>query len=123
LSTRARRPGAKKTGGHAARARRTAAGLDKLIEDATADCHDESEQRSGFYAALEEHLDLPFATQVLGLTVTVASIDFNDAQDIVAVCARGGTRQAISILDLPLPTPPPCGAEWIEAYRRWARTR
>jgi hypothetical protein len=30
-------------------------------------------------------------------------------------------RQAIPILDLPLPTPPPDGAEWIEAYRHWAR--
>jgi hypothetical protein len=30
------------------------------------------------------------------------------------------SRQRIGILDLPLPDPPPDGAEWIEAYRRWA---
>jgi hypothetical protein len=30
-------------------------------------------------------------------------------------------HQAISVLDLPLPEPPPKGAEWIAAYRRWAR--
>ncbi|MCA1672630.1 MAG: hypothetical protein LC799_10650 [Actinobacteria bacterium] len=30
-------------------------------------------------------------------------------------------RQVISILDLPLPTPPPEGAEWIDAYRYWLR--
>ena len=29
--------------------------------------------------------------------------------------------QRIPILDLPLPTPPPEGAQWIEAYRRWAK--
>jgi hypothetical protein len=27
----------------------------------------------------------------------------------------------IPILDLPLPTPPPGGAEWIEAYRHWLK--
>jgi hypothetical protein len=37
------------------------------------------------------------------------------------MCARGKHRQAIPILDLPLPDPPPDGAEWIAAYRRWAR--
>jgi hypothetical protein len=26
-----------------------------------------------------------------------------------------------NILDLPLPQPPPGGAEWIGAYRHWAR--
>ena len=39
---------------------------------------------------------------------------------IVAICAHGKHRQAIPILDLPLPDPPPDGTEWIAAYRRWA---
>ncbi len=30
---------------------------------------------------------------------------------------------AISVLDLPLPEPPPKGAQWIAAYRRWAGGR
>jgi hypothetical protein len=34
---------------------------------------------------------------------------------------RGAATQRIPILDLPLPTPPPEGAQWIEAYRRWAK--
>ncbi len=28
-------------------------------------------------------------------------------------------RAALPVSDLPLPTPPPSGAEWIEAYRHW----
>jgi hypothetical protein len=123
LSTRARRPGAKRPRAHGAPARWTAAGLDKLIKDATTDCHDESEQRSGIYAALEEHVDFPFATEVLGVMIMVVGIDVNDAQDVVAVCTQGGRRQTISIVDLPLPAPSPRGAEWIEAYRRWASRR
>lgn len=39
---------------------------------------------------------------------------------IVAICARGRDRQRIDLLDLPLPTPPPDGSEWIDAYRYWA---
>jgi len=51
----------------------------------------------------------------------VERIDLTVADQIVAVCRRGAKRQWIPILDLPLPQPPPAGAEWIEAYRRWAR--
>ncbi|MFE9363651.1 hypothetical protein ACFYNN_12705 [Streptomyces sp. NPDC006978] len=39
---------------------------------------------------------------------------------IVALCSRGRVRQLIGILELPLPSPAPEGAEWIEAYRHWA---
>jgi hypothetical protein len=55
----------------------------------------------------------------LGVDVTVTSIDLTDDDQIVAICARGRSRQRIPILDLPLPTPLPEGAEWIEAYRHW----
>lgn len=48
-------------------------------------------------------------------------VDLADDEQIVAVCARGGSQQRIPILDLPLPTPLPAGAGWIEAYRRWSR--
>ena len=99
----------------------TEARLAQLIEDATVDAYDESEQRLGFYTMMENELALPFATVVLGVEVTVERIDLTEADEIVAVCTRGRTRQAISIVELPLPAPPPRGAEWIEAYRRWRR--
>jgi len=70
---------------------------------------------------LEDNLALPFETKVLGLPVTVERIDLTDADEIVAICRHGRSRQRVPILDLPLPTPPPGGAEWIEAYRHWAR--
>jgi hypothetical protein len=57
---------------------------------------------------------------VLGMTVSVKRVDITEAIDVVAVCYRGRDRQAIPILELPLPHPPPTGWEWIEAYRRWA---
>lgn len=57
---------------------------------------------------------------VLGVTVTVTAVT-HMSHGLVADCARGRHRQAIHVLDLPLPDPPPKGAEWIAAYRRWAR--
>ena len=64
---------------------------------------------------------VPFDTEILGVEVTVERIDMTDYEQIVAVCTRGKSRQRIAILELPLPDLPPAGAEWIDAYRRWAR--
>jgi len=93
--------------------------LDKLIDEATTDAYNESEQAGGFFAMIEENLALPFVTQVLGQDVTVTKVDITNRDQIVAICLRGKARQAIPILDLPLPAPRPEGAEWIDAYRRW----
>ena len=80
----------------------------------------ESEQAGGFHTIIEQELELPFETRVLGVSVSVKKVDITNADEIVAVCYRGRDRQAIPILALPLPDPPPSGWEWIEAYRRWA---
>ena len=95
--------------------------IEKLIRRATVDAHDESEQRVGFFTMLEADLALPFDTEILGDRATVEKIDLTPADEIVAVCRRGRSRQQIPILDLPLPKPAPAGAQWIEAYRRWVR--
>ena len=99
----------------------TAAELDELIEQATVDCYNESEQVTGLFTMIEEHLELPFQTTVLGTPVTVARIDVTADDCIVAICARDGHRQTIPILDLPVPDSAPNGWELVEAYRRWAR--
>jgi uncharacterized Zn finger protein len=95
--------------------------LAAMIEEATVDAYGESEQTTGWYTMLEEHLALPFDTTVLGVLVKVARLDLRGDNDIVAICIRGRKRQSVPILDLPLPSPKPVGAEWIEAYRRWVR--
>lgn len=92
-----------------------------LIEEATVDAYNESEQRVGFYTMLEEHLGMPFESTILGVVVIVERVDLTDDEQIVAVCRHGRLKQAIPILELPLPTPRPAGTEWIDAYRLWAR--
>jgi uncharacterized protein (UPF0262 family) len=100
-----------------------AARLDEMIAEATADCYDESEARTGFFSLLEENLAVPFETTLLGIQVKVERLELSDAGEIAAVCRRGKERLRISILDLPLPTPRPAGTEWIDAYKRWAQGR
>jgi hypothetical protein len=97
----------------------TPAKLDELIQEATVDCHDEEEQLSGFFSIMEENLALPFMTPILGVDASVASIEMDDCGRIKAVCERDGQQQRIDLVDLPLPSPPPSGVEWIAAYRRW----
>jgi hypothetical protein len=91
--------------------------LDELVEEAIIDANGEEEAATGFYTMLENDLKLPFETEVLGVKVTVESIDFAGEDRLVAVCKRGTKRQRISLKDLTLPSPLPEGAEWIAAYR------
>ena len=97
--------------------------LERMISEAIVDCYNENEQATGLFTMVEENLRLPFSTTVLGTQVNVQKVELNDAGEIVAVCSRGPEKQRIPLVDLPLPYPRPKGAEWIEAYRRWARGR
>ena len=106
-----------------ARARLSKDQLAAMAEEATVDAHDDSEQLTGWFTMLEEQLEIPFETKVLGIAATVASLDLRDGVGIFAVCARGRFRQAIALTDLPLPSPKPAGSDWIEAYRYWVGRR
>lgn len=97
-----------------------AATLRALIEEAVVDAHDDEEQRMGFLTMLQDNVDVPFETEVLGVLVEVTEIGTNDAEEIVAVCKHGRHVQRVSVVDLPLPKLPPEGFEWIEAYRLFA---
>ncbi len=105
----------------AARNRTTKRRVNALVAEAIVDAYTESEQRTAFYTLLDERLDTPFVTKILGTEVSVERIDMTEEEQIVAICRRGRSRQAVPILELPLPEPAPRGAEWIEAYRHWAR--
>ena len=95
--------------------------LKKLIEEAVVDAYNEEEQTVGFLTMMQEHLALPFSVSILDSDAIVEKIDLTRDGRIVAICRWGEARQRIGILDLPLPTPAPEGAEWIAAYSHWHR--
>ena len=101
------------------RPRISKARLAEMIEEATVDAYGEVELVTGWFTMIDDNLAVPFETKVLGVPVTVERVDLNRSEQIVAVCRRGRDRQSLPILDLPLPSPLPDGAEWIEAYRQW----
>ena len=116
---------ARKTTGTTKRLKRsqprlTKAEVEALVEEATVDCNNESEQATGLYTMIEDNLQLPFETEVLGVPLMVNAIDITEDDQIIAVCKLGSQTQKILILDIPLPTPRPPGSEWIEAYRVWS---
>jgi len=122
-STPLKRTATTKTRGPRTPARLSKERIAEMIEEATVDAYDESEQATGWYTMFEQYLELPFETTVLGVAVIVASVDLRENNEIVALCTHGRDRQAISLVDLPLPSPKPAGTEWIEAYRHWLGRR
>jgi len=95
--------------------------LEDLIGRAVADAADDEEEQLGFFTALEDHLKFPFKTTLQGAEVSVQGLEVDPSDEIVALCLRDRDRQAqaVPLLDLPFPKPPPKGAEWIAAYRLW----
>jgi hypothetical protein len=95
----------------------------ELVEDATVDAWGESEQVVGWMTMIEENVGFPFESELLGVDVKVVGVDVTDASELVAVCRRGKNRLKIPLVDLPVPSPPPEGAEWVEAFRLWRKGR
>ena len=96
--------------------RQSKAALERLVEEATVDAYGESEQVTGLFTMIEEHLEVPFVAKILGLDVTVERVDLSRRNEVIAMCRRGGERQSIPILDLPVPSPRPSGWKWV-VYR------
>jgi len=85
--------------------------LEAMIEEATVDCHDESEQVTGWFTMIDEHLAVPFATKILGVLATVERVDLNRSAQIIAVCSRGRSRSPFSTFRCPGPfRPAPSGS-------------
>jgi hypothetical protein len=62
-----------------------------MVEEATCDAHDEGEQRTGWCRMFDEHVELPFRTEVLGVEVTVSRIE--ERGTAPARCRGAGTRR------------------------------
>jgi hypothetical protein len=57
--------------------------------------------------------------ELLGVNATVVGVDMTDPCELAALCRSGKNRLKVPLLELPAPSPPQKGAEWIEAFQRW----
>lgn len=53
--------------------------LDEMVAQATVDCCNDDEQATGLFTLIEDNLAVPFPTEVLGVPVTVESVDLTGA--------------------------------------------
>lgn len=102
------------------RAKKDAARLRELIEEATVDCYNQDEAHEGFLVSIEDNIVCPFQAKVIGEQVEVvelrrAALGFS----VDAVCRYKGKDYRIGILSLDFPKDKPEGYEWIEAYQFW----
>ena len=94
--------------------------LRALIEEATVDCYDDSEQHIGLMTAVEDNVVCPFKAKVIGEEVEVVELRTREAgYGVDAVCRFKGKEYKIDINSLEWPKRKPDGFEWIEAYQLW----
>jgi hypothetical protein len=93
--------------------------LDDLIDEITADAHDQDEQLMGFENAFDEDASLPCRGTVIGEEVEVLSVTRADNRsELIATCQRGGHRYDIALLDINI-NADATTSRLLSAYRRW----
>lgn len=92
--------------------------LDQIIEDATIDAYDISEQISGFQVLLEDADICPFAAQLSGKSVTIIRIKVKNDR-LFGIYRYGGVKHTIDLLDLKF-DPKMKGYQYLAAYKKWS---
>jgi tetratricopeptide (TPR) repeat protein len=94
--------------------------LDILIDEIIVDAYGDDEQSWAFRQVLEDELELPKETFVIGEPVTVLTLDYeNERRGITARCRReDGTEYQVAACDLFFPRST-TAARYVAAYRKW----
>jgi hypothetical protein len=93
--------------------------LDNLIDEITADSHDEDEQLIGFEAAFDEDASFPCHGTVIGEEVEILSVSRADNRsELIATCQRDGRHYEVALLDINT-NADATTSRLIAAYHRW----
>ena len=104
------------------RANRAADGgqLRALIDQATGDSQDESDEHAGLLGTIREEVVCPFNALLAGEEVECIRFEWpRNGYGLNAVCRGRGQTQTVDIARLEFVEPRPKGHEWIEAYFAW----
>jgi hypothetical protein len=96
-------------------------GLRALIDQATTDSVDESDEHAGLLGMIREEVACPFPARVGGDEVECLAFEWpRNGYGLNVVCrSRNGEDRIVDIAKLELVDPLPEGHEWIEAYLAW----
>ena len=94
--------------------------LRELIEEATVDCYDETEELIGLLTMIQDNVGCPFRAKVIGEEVTVTGFEWPEHhRSLFAVCERNKKKYQVDLTSLEWIEPRPEGFEWVEAYFMW----
>lgn len=92
-----------------------------LIDEATTDSNDESDEHAGLLSMIREEVVCPFPARVQGEDVDCVRFEWpKKGYGLNAVCRTSrGKMRIVDITLLEWHEPRPGGYEWIEAYFAW----
>ena len=94
--------------------------LRALIDQATDDSLDESDEHAGLLGTVREEVACPFLARLDGVEVECIRIESpRVGYGINAVCKSPGKLHIVDISKLEWTDPRPAGFQWIEAYLAW----
>ena len=94
--------------------------LRALIDQATSDSVDESDEHAGLLSMIREEVACPFPARVNGEEVDCVRFEWpRNGYGLNAVCMAKGKTMVVDIAALDVIEPLPKGHEWIEAYFAW----
>ena len=94
--------------------------LRALIDQATSDSVDESDEHAGLLSIIREEVVCPFRARLDGEDVECVRLEWpKNGYGLNAVCRSGGKTHVVDIARLEIAEPLPKGHEWIEAYFAW----
>jgi len=94
--------------------------LRALIDQATGDSVDESDEHAGLLSTVREEVVCPFRARLDGEMVECIRLEWpKKGYGLNAVCRSRGNTVIVDICKLEWVEPRPKGYEWIEAYFAW----
>jgi hypothetical protein len=94
--------------------------LRALIDRATGDSVDESDEHAGLLSMIREEVVCPFPARLAGETVECVRFEWpKNGYGLNAVCKSQSKTQVVDIGALEWVDPRPKGHEWIDAYFAW----
>lgn len=94
--------------------------LRALIDQATEECLDESDEHAGLLCMIREEVACPFHARLDDAEVECVHLEWpRNGYGLNAVCKARGKTQVVDITKLEWVEPLPKGHQWIEAYLAW----
>ena len=94
--------------------------LRALIDQATRDSTDESDEHAGLLSVIREEVVCPFGARINGEAVECVRFEWpKNGYGLNAVCKSKNKTHVVDISVLEWIEPLPKGHEWIEAYFAW----